>query len=1815
MASGDLSLTSNSSQEESSDYVGYTTERTIRPSSNSSGSTTANINNNNPSKKCDIIKQQFDQAMMELGDLRMQHSETMRSYKEMQSELQFFREQYMAAMKQLESSAKERSKYADLTNENSRLTQQNVHLERKLRRFMESVKKQEKESIANSQPGFQLYDHYSDLPHKACEGGCIESSKYLEELKICKKLYNDLNNEHGALCAEKDKLLVELSAAYSELEREKKVFREARDQLIMQQEKEMKEIQALLLARGNEVIMTKMDRNRVKEELDQILSEKDNVLQESQKVSDDLVAVCKELEQKKKDEARIKNELKILQQNNYELKQKVEKLEKRELLKSRESNWSKEFSEANEDFKEVEKLRKALEKARGEVDKAVQETEIAKSRRDWAISEREKIVQERDSVKTLCDELRKERDKAISDWLSAIRDSEKIKKQKDEACKEVDILKDQLDSQMSNSRRSFRFSAPPSDFVDFFEVELTNYHQNDDMGIVLDDSGNRQLICGITNQSPAFGKLKINDVIVKVNDMDCQAISKRIVIDAIRSNAPRCTLLICRTKQSKRHMYTVHLNLQDNPNHGLNLETGVFISKIQQNSLASFEPELDVGDRILSINNKSMEGVQSAKEAMNILEDHRQDVVTIYALKNIQDVSYGDVKRRTANTSAQTDSCDSVNKVSSTKQISKISEMINKFRERMHITKSGTDADSFSQENDALAALDSVLSENSDKSKENLFKRSKRGKKEKDSSKSIGTWPRAAILNTVLDNPTGTIGQHVKKQRAALSLFTGPINVDKEEPENYFKSPSPQISPQKLQTHGSNSSSGSSKQNPNRNSIPIQANLFQSNQPNSYLQRHSVYATTMETEPILLDPPNQPISGNTSSRSGQVNPNLRIKIPENRSRYATNSRHNHNHYQNRYSLNLTPSDNSLIYKTSGQTAQQQISTQQNSIDFIPKKSQQDAIPRHSFTPTNLEFKGHHSSSSNQQNSLDVISLKSQNSIDSFLLPKSPQIHDFSAPFTKRPAPNKNVSKYPSDSESIGMENVMSMGHIHMSNSSNMPPTSLLFAPNMTTTSTNHRHVPLFPSFPAHVHPHPHRMRHSSPLTLPISTHSIEHPSGIPGSGGVNSVDKFDSDYLPSSHHAYNVSAEYPYHRSRMAPTRDHDDPPTSYYNVYEGGTFPRKKEHRFRIPSNPSVTSKGSGVKNSTGSIEHHGSERGSPMPPVHVEILSHGANKRNSNVPDFLCPGDLRRVTIDKSDKPLGITIQCNNNGGGIFVSSVTEKSIASRAGLQVGDQLLEVCGINMRSATKDIAANVLRQCGNSITMLVQYNPEKYDGHNLEPESVTHSGSPTPRNSPRAPRSLVVPTTTSAPSPVISSATPKSSVMSGQIKSQQFSDSLENQSDSSQHCSADSIFEEEARIITLHVDKGKNLNIKLIGGNQVGIFVHDVQRDSPAELAGIRKGDQILEYNGVDLRCVTAEQAANEIARFTDTVTLLVQNNLQKLNQIQDNAGDSFYIRAGFDRTGELGEGELRFVKDEVLYVDNTIFRGVFGQWRAWKLDAYGHRKECGIIPSQSKVEEELRLLGDIVDCDGGTTRRGSTSARRSFFRRKKHHRSSSRDSKELASFSNTQLSYFSDSGMLSDEGSILSYQRVERLDHPVCRPVLVLGPLSECVTDRLTIDFPQLFQHCIMTEMNCSQEAMEEGLQKNIFVDYRRKNNIFECTTVQSIRNICENNRHCILDVCISAVERLQRLKIYPIVLLLRFKSAKQIKEIKDSRYPTDKISAKSAKEMYERASKLESDYKQYISAVIPAGVNITHMSTQIKASVVEEQSRVLWVPVSNS
>jgi len=367
-------------------------------------------------------------------------------------------------------------------------------------------------------------------------------------------------------------------------------------------------------------------------------------------------------------------------------------------------------------------------------------------------------------------------------------------------------------------------------------------------------------------------------------------------------------------------------------------------------------------------------------------------------------------------------------------------------------------------------------------------------------------------------------------------------------------------------------------------------------------------------------------------------------------------------------------------------------------------------------------------------------------------------------------------------------------------------------------------------------------------------------------------------------------------------------------------------------------------------------------------------------------------------------------------------------------------------------------------------------------------------------------------------------------------------------------------------------------------------------------------------LKNATAEQAAYELAKPAENVALLVQYNPDRYNAIKDHPGDSYFVKAMFDRIPDSSDPLLlRFKKDDILYVDNTMYNGVPGHWSAWLVNQEGQKGTWGIVPSKYKVEEELllkRTHGSEIDSDG--SRRSSTSTRRSFFKRRKAGRSSSRDSKELASYSDVHsLLSYSDSGTLHEEPSINSYVRVEKWDFTMTRPVLIVGPLADAVVDKLVSDNPNWMVRCQPEYVDSDMKALEKGVMDNVFVDFKRRGSHYECTTVSSIREICNRNQHCILDVHLGSVERLHHNQIYPIVLLIKFKSVKQIKEVKDPRYHAEKITQKDAKNIFEHTQKLETEYKPLISDVIQGGANLMLLCEQIKTKLDQEQNKTLWVP----
>lgn len=151
--------------------------------------------------------------------------------------------------------------------------------------------------------------------------------------------------------------------------------------------------------------------------------------------------------------------------------------------------------------------------------------------------------------------------------------------------------------------------------------------------------------------------------------------------------------------------------------------------------------------------------------------------------------------------------------------------------------------------------------------------------------------------------------------------------------------------------------------------------------------------------------------------------------------------------------------------------------------------------------------------------------------------------------------------------------------------------------------------------------------------------------------------------------------------------------------------------------------------------------------------------------------------------------------------------------------------------------------------------------------------------------------------------------------------------------------------------------------------------------------------------------------------------------------------------------------------------------------------------------------------------------------------------------------------------------------------RPVLIIGPLSDYVMDKLVQDFPRKFVR-VLPEVVSSypQSYLEKSHEDSNFVEYRRKGTHVECITVAAVQQLAEKNLHGILDISLNAVERLHLRHVFPIVILLKFKSVKHVREVKETRLPSDKTATKAAKEMYEHGIKVEAEHRELISGKQP-------------------------------
>ncbi|XP_051765180.1 disks large homolog 2 isoform X14 [Ctenopharyngodon idella] len=601
-----------------------------------------------------------------------------------------------------------------------------------------------------------------------------------------------------------------------------------------------------------------------------------------------------------------------------------------------------------------------------------------------------------------------------------------------------------------------------------------------------------------------------------------------------------------------------------------------------------------------------------------------------------------------------------------------------------------------------------------------------------------------------------------------------------------------------------------------------------------------------------------------------------------------------------------------------------------------------------------------------------------------------------------------------------------------------------------------------------------------------------------------------------------------------------------------------------------------------------------------------------------------VTEIKLIKGPKGLGFSIaggvgnQHIPGDNSIYVTKIIDGGAAQKDGrLQVGDRLLMVNNYTLEEVTHEEAVAILKNTSDVVYLKVGKPTSVYLSDPYGQPDITHSFSPAMENhisSPGNNGTLEYKSSLPPISPGRYSPLPR-------------------------HLLGEEDINREPRKIVLH--KGSTgLGFNIVGGEDgEGIFVSFILAGGPADLSGeLRRGDQILSVNGIDLRGATHEQAAAALKGAGQTVTIIAQYRPEEYGRFEAKIHDlreqmmnhsmssgsgslrtnqkrSLYVRALFDyeraKDSGLPSQGLSFRYGDILHVINASDDE---WWQARRVTPEGDSEEMGVIPSKRRVERKERARLKTVKFNakpGSLDSKGSFSEKRRknfiFSRKFPFYKNKDADEQDGSDSERSQ------------EELILSYEPVIRQEINYARPVIILGPMKDRINDDLISEFPDKFGSCVPHTTRpkrdyevdgrdyhfvTSREQMEKDIQEHKFIEAGQYNDNLYGTSVQSVKYVAERGKHCILDVSGNAIKRLQVAQLYPIAIFIKPRSIETLMEM------NKRLTEEQAKKTYDRAMKLEQEFGEYFTALVQ-GDTLEDIYNQCKMVIEEQSGPYIWIP----
>ncbi|KFQ11335.1 Tight junction protein ZO-3, partial [Leptosomus discolor] len=544
---------------------------------------------------------------------------------------------------------------------------------------------------------------------------------------------------------------------------------------------------------------------------------------------------------------------------------------------------------------------------------------------------------------------------------------------------------------------------------------------------------------------------------------------------------------------------------------------------------------------------------------------------------------------------------------------------------------------------------------------------------------------------------------------------------------------------------------------------------------------------------------------------------------------------------------------------------------------------------------------------------------------------------------------------------------------------------------------------------------------------------------------------------------------------------------------------------------------------------------------------------------------------------------------GSQLFIKHIVESGLAAKGNsLQEGDLILKINGVASKDMSLAATQQLIEQTEGTLTLLVlrdhhqflvnipeiedsQSDSSRMDDISDIDSELSHP--PSPETSPGPPAAARM---NSPPARRRSSRDPVANTIADDARGPDLLEAVEGDGCHSPHANP------TAR--AAHAD-GYVCERRWgrAGGNRELLWRRVGVRGPVTPLLSLarhRRADRGFPWGSAFLRQVnntsfqnrTREEAVEYLMSLPpgEDITLWTQSKQDIYRKmISSNVGDSFYIRTHFDFEKDTPSG-LSFVRGDVFHVLDTMYQGRLGSWLAVRMGRDLQEQDKGIIPNQSRAEQ-IASLESVLKATSGANPSG---ARAEFWKLR-----GLRGAKKMLRKSREDLS------ALTKQGRYPPYERVVLKEASFKRPVVILGPIADIAMQKLSTELPELFE--------IAPSMPRDGASSKVI-------------KLDSVRQIAEKDKHALLDITPSAVERLNYVQYYPVVVFCEPESRQGIKAMRQWLAPD---SRKSSRRLYAQASKM----KKYCSHLFTATVSLSGSSNAwyeaIKDIIRTQQSQPIW------